>query len=302
MADFIFGVPKSLQMATAAMKKMLTPWKESYDQPRQHFKKQRHQFANKSPSSQGNGFSNSHVWMWELDYKESWVLKHWCFWTVVLGKTLRAPWFSRRSNQSILKKISHECSLKGLLLKLKLQYFGNLRRRAESFEKSLMLGKTEGRRRRGHQRWDGWVASLTQWKWVWVNSANWWWTGRPGVLQSMESQRVGHSWVNGLNWVIILVSTRESARGNITLSRVCVCVCVCMSSILLLYIYSIYNQYIYSILLLNYQTSSLWADADHCWFCCSVAKSCPTFCHPVNCSTPGFPVPHWFLNFDQTGT
>ena len=71
--------------------KMLTPWKESYDQPRQHIKKQRHYFPNKGPSSQGYGFSSGHVWMWELDYKESWALKNWCFWTVVLEKTLESP-------------------------------------------------------------------------------------------------------------------------------------------------------------------------------------------------------------------
>ena len=70
---------------------MLTPWKESYDQPRQHIKKQRHYFANKCPSSQGYGFSSGHVWMWELDYKESWAPKNWCFWTVVLEKTLENP-------------------------------------------------------------------------------------------------------------------------------------------------------------------------------------------------------------------
>ena len=71
--------------------KTLTPWKESYDQPRQHIKKQRHYFANKGPSSQGYGFSSGHVWMWELDYKESWALKNWCFWTMVLEKTLESP-------------------------------------------------------------------------------------------------------------------------------------------------------------------------------------------------------------------
>ena len=88
------------------------------------FKKQRHCFANKGPSSQSYGFSISHVWMWELDYKESWALKNWCFWTVVLEKTLESPWTARRSNQSILKEISPEYSLEGLMLKLKLQYFG----------------------------------------------------------------------------------------------------------------------------------------------------------------------------------
>ena len=90
-ADFVFWAPKSLQKVTASWnEKMLTPCKESYDQPRQHIKKKRHYFANKGPSSQGYGFSSSHVWMWELDCKESWVLKNWCFWTVVLEKTLES--------------------------------------------------------------------------------------------------------------------------------------------------------------------------------------------------------------------
>ena len=85
------GAPKSLQMVTAAMKKTLTPWEKSCDQPRQHTKKQRHYFANKGPSSQGYSFSSSHVWIWELDYKESWALKNWYFWTVVLENTLESP-------------------------------------------------------------------------------------------------------------------------------------------------------------------------------------------------------------------
>ena len=90
--------------------------------------------------------------MWELDYKESWVLKNWCFWTVVLEKTLRVSWTTRRSNQSILKEINPEYTLEGLMLKLKLQYFGHLMQKTDSFEKTLMLGKIEGRRRRGWQR------------------------------------------------------------------------------------------------------------------------------------------------------
>ena len=85
------GAPKSLQMVIAAMKLRDTPWKESYDQPRQHVKKQKHYFANKGPFSWGCGFSSGHVWMWELDYKESWVPKNWCFWSVVLEKTLESP-------------------------------------------------------------------------------------------------------------------------------------------------------------------------------------------------------------------
>ena len=113
--------PKSLQMLTAAIKLKDAcslegkPWP-----PKQHIKRQRHYFVNKGLSSQSYGFSCGHIWMWELDYKESWALKNWCFWTVVL----RVPWTARRSNQSILKEISPEYSLEGPMLKLKLQYFG----------------------------------------------------------------------------------------------------------------------------------------------------------------------------------
>ena len=139
---------------------MLAPWKESYDQPRQHIKKQRHYFANKGPSSQGYGFSSSHVWTWELDYKESWALKNWCFWTMVLEKTLESLLDSTRSNQAILKEISAGCLLEGLMLKLKLQYFGHLMRRTDSLAESLILGKIEGRRRRGWQRMR-WLDAIT---------------------------------------------------------------------------------------------------------------------------------------------
>ena len=106
----------------------------------------------KGSASQSYGFSSSHVWMWELDCKESWVQKNWCFWTVVLEKTLESPLYCKEINQSILKEISPGCSLEGLMLKLKLQYFGHLMWRTDSFEKTLMLGKIEGRRRRRQQR------------------------------------------------------------------------------------------------------------------------------------------------------
>ena len=109
-------------------------------------------FANKGPSSQSYGFSSTHVWMWELDYKENWALKNWCFWTVFWRKLLRVSWTARRSNQSVLKEINLEYSLEGLMLKLKLQFFGHLMWRIDSLEKTLMLGKIEGRRRRGQQR------------------------------------------------------------------------------------------------------------------------------------------------------
>ena len=148
-------------MVTAAMR-----LKDAYSlegelwPPRQHIKKQRHYFANKGPSSQGFGFSSGHVWMWELDYKESWVPKNSCFWTVVLEKTLVSPLIARRSNQSILKEISPGCSLEGLLLKLKLQYFRHLMQRADTFEKTLMVGKIEGRRRKGWQKMR-WLDGIT---------------------------------------------------------------------------------------------------------------------------------------------
>ena len=134
---------------------------------------------------------------WTVKKAERWridAFELWCW-----RRLLRVPWTARRSNQSILKEISPGCSLEGLMLKLKLQYFGHLMWRVDSLEKTLMLGGIGGRRRR-RQGWDGWMASLTRWTWVWVNSGSWWWTGRPGVLQFMGLQRVGHDWVTELNW------------------------------------------------------------------------------------------------------
>ena len=119
----------------------------------------------------------------------------WCW-----RRLLRVPWTARKPNQSILKEINTEYSLEGL--KLKLQYFGYLMWRADSLEKSLMLEMTEGMKRRGWQRngW-GWMASLTQWTWVWASSGRGWWTGKPGMLQSMGSQRVTHDWSTEQKWM-----------------------------------------------------------------------------------------------------
>ena len=128
---------------------MLSPWKKSYNQPRRHIKKQRHYFANKDPSSQSYGFSSSHVWMWELDYKASWVPNNSCFWTVVL-ENLESPLDSKEIQPVHPNRNQYEYSLEGLMLKL--QYFGHLMRRTESMEKTLMLAKNEDRRRRGQQR------------------------------------------------------------------------------------------------------------------------------------------------------
>ena len=108
--------------------------------------------------------------------------------------------FPRRSNQSILKEISPGISLEGMMLKLKLQYFGHLMRRVDSLEKTLMLGGIGAGGEGDDRGWDGWMASLTRWTWVWVNSGSWWWTGRPGVLWFMGLQRVGHDWAIDLIW------------------------------------------------------------------------------------------------------
>ena len=113
--------------------------------------------------------TSSHVWMWKFDYKESWGPKNWCFWTVVVEKTLESPLDCKEIQPSILKEISPGCSLEGLMLKLKLQYFGHLMRKADSFEKTLMLGKIEGRWRRGRQRmrWlDGVTDSMDRFGWT----------------------------------------------------------------------------------------------------------------------------------------
>ena len=180
---------------------MLAPWKKSYDQPRQHIKRQRHYFADKGLSSRSYGFSSSHVWMWELDVNkaECWRIDAFELW--YWRRHLRLPWTARKSNQSILKEINPEYSLEGWMLKLKLQYFGYLMQRTDSLKppwswERLMVGG------QGDNRgWDHWMASLSQLTLVCINSVGWWWTGRPGMLQSMVLQRVGHVWVTELNWL-----------------------------------------------------------------------------------------------------
>ena len=176
---------------------MLAPWKKSYDKPRQHIKKQKYYFANKSLSSQSYGFFISHVWMWELDYTESWASKNWCFWTVVLEKTLETP--------LDYKEIQPE----GMMLKLKLQYFGHLMWRVESLEKTD-AGRDWGQEEKGMTEdemagWRHWLDGReSEWTpgvghgqggpWVRPLEKAWRipWTEKPGELQSMGSQRAGH--------------------------------------------------------------------------------------------------------------
>ena len=141
---------------------------------------------------------------WTVKKAEHWKIdafELWCW-----RRPLRVPWTGRRSNQSILKEISPGCSL-GLMLKHKLQYFGHLMQRTDSLEKTLILGGIGAGGEGDDRAWDGWMASLTWWTWVWVNSRSLWWTGRPGVLWFMGLQRVRHNWETELNWTEWVVIT-----------------------------------------------------------------------------------------------
>ena len=156
--------------------------------------KSRDYFANRSPSVKAMVFP---VVMYRC---ESWTIKkaeHWRIYAFKLWcwrRLLRVPWNARGSNQSILKEISREYSLEGLMLKLKLQYFGHLMQRTDLLEKTVMQGKIEGRRR-------GWQKMRWLWMWVWASSRSWWWTGKPGMLQSMGSQKDRHDWATELNCI-----------------------------------------------------------------------------------------------------
>ena len=143
---------------------------------------------------------------WTVKKAEHWridAFELWCW-----RRLLRVPWTARRSNQSILKEISPEYSLEGLMLKLKLQYCGHLMQRADSFKRPWCWERLRALGEGDNRRWDGWMASPTRWTWVCINSQSWWWTGRPGVLQSMGLQRVGHDWATELNWTEnVLIAT-----------------------------------------------------------------------------------------------
>ena len=149
---------------------MFAPWKKIYDKSRQHIKKQRHYFADKDLYSQSYGFSSSHVCMEELDHKDGWVPKNWCTLERFWRRLLRVPWTARRSN---LKEISPEYSLEGLMLKLKLQYFGHLMWRADSLERPWCWERLKAGGEGDDREWGGWVVPPTQLTWVWASSRGW---------------------------------------------------------------------------------------------------------------------------------
>ena len=202
VTDFILGGSKITADGDYSheIKRRFLLRKKSYDQPRQHIKKQRHYFATKIHLVKTTVFPvvMYRYESWTIKKAECWKIDAFELWS--WRRHLRVPWTAKRSNQTILKEISPGYSLEGLMLKLKLQYFDPLMQRADSVEKTLMLGKIEGRRRGDNRGWDGWMASPTQWTWVWVSSRSWWWTGKPGMLQSMGSQRVRHNRMTELNW------------------------------------------------------------------------------------------------------
>ena len=178
---------------------MLSLLKKGYDKPKQHIKKQRCYFVNKGPSSQGYGFSSSRVWMWELDYKEIWVPKKWCFWTVVVEKTLESLLCCKeiqlvhpKGNKSWIfigrTDIEAETPMLGHLM-LKLTQM----KRLWCWERFKAGGEGDDR------GWDCWMASLNQWTWVWVNSGSWWWIVKPGVLSSWVTAFSWHTFISGSN-------------------------------------------------------------------------------------------------------
>ena len=186
---------------------MLALLKKSYDQPRQHIKKQRHYFANKGPSSQSYGFSSSHIWMWELDHKESWTLKNWCFLTVELEQTLESP-----LNCKEIKPANPQGNQSWIVI-------GRIDAKAEAptpwpvDAKNWFIGKDpnpgkdwrQEERGRTKDKMVGWSNTNSMDMSLYASSGSWRWTGKPGMLQSMGSQKVRHDWVTELNWSQLLM-------------------------------------------------------------------------------------------------
>jgi len=257
-------------------KKMLAPWMKSYDHPRKHIKKQRHYFANKGPSSQSYDFSCSHVWMWELNYKKSWVPRNWCFWTVVLEKTLESPLdckeiqpFNPKGNQSWIFIGRSDAEAEAPIL---------WPRDAKNWliGKDFDAGKLKAWGEGDNRGSDGWMALPTPWTWVWANSRSWWWTGKPGMLQSMGLQRVGHGWATEeLSWTEL--PYLFSQKG------------LCLSlSLPWLFPWGVNKRQRLAI----YLVSAVISIFESKWDAAAKSlQSCPTLCDPIDGSPWGCPIP-----------
>ena len=144
---------------------------------------------------------------WTIEKADCWrtdAFELWCW-----RRLLRVPWTARRSNQSILKEIRPECSLEGLMLKWNSSTLATWWKELTHWKRPWCWERLKTGGEGDNRGWDGWMASPTQWTWVWVNFGSWWWTGRPGMLQFMESQRVGHDWATELNWADVQIHTHN---------------------------------------------------------------------------------------------
>ena len=212
VSDFFGGAPKSLQMVTAAMK-----LKDAYYLGRKVMTNLDSILKSRDITLPTKvHLVKAMVFPVVMYGCESWTVKKvecwridafevWCW-----RRLLRVPWTARRFNQSILKEISPGCSLKGMMLKLKLQYFGHLMRRGDAWKRLWCWEGLVARGEGDDRGWDGWMSSLPWWTWVWVNSRRWCWIGRPGVLRVMGLQRVGHDWATELNWIQILLKEKTT--------------------------------------------------------------------------------------------
>ena len=179
----------------------LAPWKKSYGKPRQHIKKQRYYFADKGLTSQSYGFSSSHVWMWELGHKESWAPKNWCFWTVVLEKTLENPLDWKEIKPVRLKGDQSWIFIGRTDAEAEVPILSPPVARNWLIGKDADAGKDWRQQERGTTEGErvGWYHWL--WRWVWISSGSWWWTGKPGVLQSTT---VAKSWTRLRDWTELI--------------------------------------------------------------------------------------------------
>ena len=188
------------------------PWKKSYDQPRQHIKKQRRYFANKGPSSQSYGFSSSHIWMWELDYKESWEQKKW---SCGVGED---SWESLGQQEDPTSPSSRKSILnihwKDWCWSWNSKTLATWCEELTHLKRPWCWERLKAGREGDDRGWDCWMASSTQWTWVWVKSRSWQWTGKLGMLQSMGSQRVGYDWATEQKKILCLCGVEMVSQAH----------------------------------------------------------------------------------------